>query len=145
MVYLPGTSYLHWNVSKYEDRSAVKVLPAGDHYIAAPLGTTPLFVRENTLLPLAEPGRNSDSFGTGLVVLGLVTDQASFTLHWDDGVSKSLKDKCQLKLNVQNKDGQISCLVETLTGNVKSLPWKQVAFEVYDLSGKVQRVTKEIL
>ena len=145
MVYLPGGNYIHWNVTSFADRSEVKILPQGDHYIASPLGSTPLFLRENTLLPLAEPGRNSDSFGPFLEVLGLVTDQAFFTIHWDDGVSKNLKDRCLLEIQVTHHKGQFSCGVHVQTGNGRHLPWRQVHFEIYDLSGKVHRIIKEIL
>ncbi|MEI8027221.1 MAG: TIM-barrel domain-containing protein [Pseudomonadota bacterium] len=144
VVYLPET-HLHWNVESLEERSHLKILPKGDHYVEAPLGASPLFLRENTLLPLAEPGRNSDSFGSVMTVLGLVTDAATFTLHWDDGQSKSLKEKCQLKISVKRAKDALTGHMETLVGQVKTLPWRSINFEIYGLDGKVQRFTKELV
>ncbi len=144
VVYLPQT-HLHWNVESLEERSQLKVLPKGDHYVEAPLGASPLFLRENAILPLAEPGRNSDSFGPVMTVLGLVTDVATFTLHWDDGQSKSLKEKCQLKISVRRTKDSLSGHFETLAGQLKTLPWRSISFEIYGIDGNVQRFTKELV
>ena len=143
-VYLPE-AHLHWNVERLEDRSQLNVLAKGDHYIEASLGASPLFLRENTLLPLAEPHRNSDSFGPVMTVLGLVTDVATFTIHWDDGQSKSLKEKCQVKISVTKTKDSFSSHLETLVGQPKTLPWRKVHFEIYGLDGSVHRFTKDLV
>jgi alpha-glucosidase len=143
MVYLPKGHFLHWNVRNFEDRSQVKVLSQGNHYIPSSLGETSLFLRENSLLPLADPGRHSDSFGADLTILGFVTDSATFKLHWDDGISKSLKDRCVLEIQVSSKGEEFSCFAQVTLGNVKTLPWRKVHFEIHGKTG-IYRETKDI-
>jgi alpha-glucosidase len=143
MVYLPKGHFLHWNVRNFEDRSQVKVLSQGNHYIPCSLGETSLCLRENCLLPLADPGRHSDSFGPDLTILGFVTDKATFKLHWDDGISKSLKYRCILEIQVSSKGEEYSCFVQVILGDVKTLPWRKVHFEIHGKTG-IYRDTKDI-
>jgi alpha-glucosidase len=59
MVYLPEGKYLQWNAASYGERSQLKVVSGGDHYVEASLFETPLYLRENRLLPLADGKKNS--------------------------------------------------------------------------------------
>lgn len=71
-----------------KDGVSMRVREKGLHRLEYGLEEVKFFLRENTLLPLAVPGRNTkDTSMETLHVLGFVTGRASYDLYDDDGTS----------------------------------------------------------
>lgn len=82
-----------------EDMLALKFLPDGSiaqekmtkglHYISVALNEVPVFVKKNHILPVAEPAECVAELDEDhLEAIGWVTEQVSYVLYQDDGVSK---------------------------------------------------------
>lgn len=86
-VYLPE-DMLMWKASTHEIKE-IQLIRKGTHYINLALEETPLFIRQNRLLPMSEPALHVDDINlTELTVLGFVTDEATYVYYDDDGVTR---------------------------------------------------------
>jgi len=139
MVYLPKGNYLHWNVASFSDRSEMKLVTGGDHYVEASLHECPLYLRENSLLPIGDGKKNSFNMAKSqqqtLTIVGLVSDQAEFVLHWDDGLSKSRKNRVEIAIRVRKHAESFEASFDRLQGEWSQIPWSRIQFEIYDHSG----------
>lgn len=87
------------------------VLQKGAHYIDVTLHEVPLFLRPNHLLPLCKGADCVEKLDTGLLtILGYVTQDTTYTLYEDDGVT--------LDYNLARYGIQLSC---SLPGHDTSL------------------------
>ena len=138
-VHLPECRWLYWKAAQYETRE-MHVMEAGDYYIQADLHETPIFLRENTLTVLSEPGKHVDEKSTEtLIVVGLVADRAEFHNYEDDGQSYDYRQGKYAVTTIRvSKDGEgyhISC--ERDEQNGFHSPLKTIHCEIYDGSGKL--------
>lgn len=85
-VWLPPGAWTHWLTQQVHDGGQTII-------VDAPIGLTPIFVREGTALWLAEPGRNADETLRSPLALEVYSPTAtaagSGSLFLDDGESES--------------------------------------------------------
>jgi alpha-glucosidase len=146
-VYLPECRWLQWNIKAW-DRREVQVRDPGSYFIAAPLDELPVFLRENSLLPLTEPRRHcGEAISPDLVVIAFVTKQAAFTLIHDDGESLGFSrgETSRLHLSVTKNGDHFSPSVRAENHAACPLPYKKVFFEIYDGTGKLHRLEQQIV
>lgn len=133
-VYLPECRWLYWNLTAWNQRD-MQVLSPGSHLISVELNETPVFLRENSLLPLCAPARNGDEpLPETLEVIGFVTTRASYTLLLDDGSTWEYKQgrKASIGITVEKQGNQYRVDVQqrgprNLCGNLQ-----RIRFEIYD-------------
>ncbi len=89
-VYLPEERWLMLRMKRWDDYQT-EILPAGHHYVKADLNEMLLFIPENRLLILTEPGNSTDSVSGRYVVLGLVAEETELELWEDDGFQRSIR------------------------------------------------------
>jgi alpha-glucosidase len=110
-VHLPSCRWLHWNAARWDERR-MAVYEPGDHFIAAPLEAIPLFLRENTLVPIAVPSASRTEHEK-LDLLGFVTDRATYLYRFDDGYSygfqRGIVSEIEIIVERRGGDYQISC------------------------------------
>lgn len=111
LVYLPEDMLF---VKFTSDTSYIcHVLQKGAHYIDVALHEVPLFLRPNHLLPLCKGADCVDKLDTGLLtILGYVTQDTTYTLYEDDGVTLDYnlaRYGIQLSCSLSGHDTSLSC------------------------------------
>jgi alpha-glucosidase len=142
-VHLPHCRWLFWNAARWEDRQ-MTVLRPGDHYIPVELEETPIFVRENHLLVLAEPGRHvNDRPSERLYVIGLVTEAAEYVYYDDDGATTAYQDgaSATLRIRAQKVGREFHLTTEKRDSDGYRLPLKEIHCELYDEQGQMFTTT----
>ncbi len=147
-VHLPQCKWLGWKAQKYETRE-FDVFNPGDYWIDADLSTIPLFIRENSLLPLVKPRQSlqlrSEDSPEELIILGFIGDKAECCLYEDDGKTlgyvRGEYSYTLIKL-VKRADGKVEASIETKCFGSFSPDEKVFRFEVYDLDGKKLEVNR---
>ena len=145
-VHLPECRWLCWKASRFEARQ-MDVLSPGDHFIAADLAETPVFLRENRLLVMTEPMSHVyERPIRKLLVTGLVTDSAEFTYYEDDGLSYDYRAGKSATLTIRARktpDGfAVSCDKQERNGY--ALQVNALECELYNADGESRRVSLTI-
>ncbi len=138
-VHLPECRWLYWKAAQYEQRE-MQVMEAGDYYVQADLHETPIFLRENRLIVLSEPGKHVDEkIVETLHVVGLVTDSAEFCCYEDDGQSYDYRQgkyaNSAIRVRKDDESYHISCEKDERNGFRSQL--KEIHCEIYNTRGKV--------
>jgi alpha-glucosidase len=139
-VYLPDGQWLHWSAASFEKRE-MQVLQAGNHYLKADLSEIPLFVRENHLVTLTEPVNYvEERQPEELVVVGLVTSQASFKVMIDDGITFGYQrgKVGVLELSVERDAKGLRCSHSYKPADGLPCPYRTLRFEIYAADGTLE-------
>jgi alpha-glucosidase len=145
-VHLPEHRWLEWRMRRWDERP-LKVREPGDYFVAADRDEIPIYLRENSLLPLCPPASCTDKLSLReLTVLGFVTGSAIFKLSWDDGNSWHTEESeiAHLELNATIRDGVLHASATARAGSCFALDTVRVHFEVVDSAGKVWRSTVSV-
>ena len=145
-VHLPECRWLHWNAARY-DRRAMQVMEPGEYYVPAELHETPVFLRENHLTVLCEPGRYVDECAPDtLQVVGLVTGSAEFRYYEDDGQSYEYRQGKQAvtTIRVRKEAGGYQICGERDEQNGFRSPLSTIQCEIYDAEGGLFTHTLEL-
>lgn len=138
-VHLPESSWLLWNVKKYNERN-LRIYKQGSFFIEADIDEIPIFIRENSLIVLTDPSNYiNEKKTTVLKVIGFVTDKASFVYYEDDGVSLSYKEGnfASLKFFVEKKEKDYEVFFDVNESENLKLQIEQIDFEIYGERNKV--------
>ena len=138
-VHLPECRWLYWKAAQYESRD-MQVMEAGDYYVQASLHETPIFLRENHMTVLSEPGKHVDEKAVAtLKVIGLVSESAEFCYYEDDGQSYDYRQEKYALTTIhvhKNSDGyHISCERDERKG-FRS-PLREIQCEIYNERGEL--------
>jgi len=108
-VYLPE-DMLMVRMRSLEDRVSTE-MPKGHHYVDIALNEVVLFIRKNHLVPLAKLDADvkttADVDFDDLEWMGYVTDEASYVLYTDDGISKHYTPESQWKKVTVTKEEMV--------------------------------------
>ncbi len=142
-VHLPQCRWLCWIAADCEKRE-MRVIEPGEHYIEIGFDETPLFIRENHLLVLAEPANSTQNMSLEtLTVVGLVTDRAELIVYDDDGETTGYQNGqyAALRIVVENMDGEyaISCEKEEHGGFHATV--KRLRCDISNAQGEVFQKT----
>lgn len=136
-VHLPSTEWLEWKAARYEDRT-MRIRAAGDHWVDADLSRIPLYIRKNSLVPMAEPVETLQRSRTeAICVIGFVTDRAEIIHYDDDGETFGHErgNYSKTKIVVEKENGRFVGRAETTNHGTFVSPLKKIDFEVYGWDG----------
>ena len=145
-VHLPQGLWLHWNAARHDHRT-MKVMEPGDYFIKADLSKIPLFIRENRLIALTEPVAHLGLYHPKKIILtGLVTDWAFFTIHEDDGETYGFRNGKRSRLTVTVRKTQSGYEVACELDEHPSVPFstESVHLEIYDSQGEMTVIEKSV-
>lgn len=96
-VYLPENMHMiEWNNSRIARQEFLK---KGDHYISVPLESVIFFIKENCIVPFAEPALNTASIDTSsFTIAGSKKPSAAYELYEDDGFTTNIDIKRNIRL-----------------------------------------------
>jgi alpha-glucosidase len=134
-VHLPKGKWLYWQTDSHQNRN-IEILEPGDHYIEANLNEVPIFIKENSLLPLTKPTNYVDEKKlTKLKIIGFVTEKVEYEFYEDDGISKGyLKDDYSVTKITITKSDKYEIQISKEGGYKSDL--KEIEFEIFDEKGK---------
>lgn len=145
-VHLPERSWLFWNASRHDERNC-RVFAPGDYYIEAGLAQLPLFILENSVICLCEPGQwIGQKPITELTLIGLVSKEASFTYLEDDGgfLDRTTTGRGAIRVQIVRRDGRLFFDFDKEASTGYSMPTFKISAEIYDLNGSVERSEHEV-
>ncbi|MCL5271587.1 MAG: DUF5110 domain-containing protein, partial [bacterium] len=140
-VHLPEGRWLLWKARRHDERE-MRVMGAGDHYVAAAIDEIPLFMKENALVTLGRPMNYvGEHENTELIVVGLVTGEAEFVHYEDDGASNAYREGAYstLTIRVGRAGGDYVYELEAAEDPRYPLKVRRLAFEIYDETGTLHR------
>lgn len=140
-VYVPEDMLL-WKVKDYRERT-FEIMEKGHHYIPVALEEMPLFIRKNKLIVLGEHGQTVETMPKDeLLVVGYVSDQATYVLYDDDGTTKDYDDGkySEVTIDVKYDDGEFDIRVHN-EGNTEL---KKIKLELMDKEGRLKCTSIEL-
>ena len=123
----------------YEEESSIEwknwwtgeVLESGHHIIETSLERIPLFIRENSGVPIfKETRKNTERIPDKMSLKFHVKDEARVPIYWDDGKTENFEngDYFSGKYVIKKKDGEISLDLNTEHEGYE-VPWSYVEVE----------------
>ncbi len=142
-VHLPECRWALWLANDWKNRN-LKVYSPGDYFVECPLDSTPIFLRENHLLPLCNPDESADP--QTLYVTGLITDEASLTLFSDDGITFEYQNDQVSSVTLTAKKTRDGFEVSVTPNIHPSIPIKleKVVFDICDENGTMTTIEKSL-
>lgn len=90
------------------------VLESGYHTVSAPLDIMPIFIRENSVVPMMDPVQNTEEDSDTLYLRCNLEDSAESMIYWDDGKTKGFEDGEYFygKIKVEDDGEEITTSIE---------------------------------
>lgn len=145
-VYVPEGQWLLWKARNWEERK-LQPISSGTHYVEAGMDETPMLLKENSLVALCKPQNYIDEKDPeALTVLGFVSGRASTKLYFDKNETFDFKSGKFSTLTIDVRKEKDSYVVTASKEEHNTVPVtvRSLLLEIYDESGNLVRLTKDI-